>query len=58
MNAGTFDNNPQENTVPLWLLLCTCGQQRCQRNARLKANILCIKGLPYQSPPPLNPDDK
>ena len=57
MNAGTFNNNPQENTVPSWLLPCTCNQQRCQCNARFKPDILCIKGLPYHSPPPLNPDD-
>ena len=29
MNAGTFNDNPQENTVPNWLLPCTCGSQRC-----------------------------
>ena len=23
MNAGTFNNNPQENAVPTWLLQCT-----------------------------------
>ena len=55
MNARTFNNNPQENIVPPWLLPCTCGQQRCHCNARLKPNLLCIKGLPYQSTPPLNP---
>ena len=36
MNAGTFNNNPQENTVPPWLLPCTCEQQRCHCNARFK----------------------
>ena len=57
MNASTFNNNPQENTVPPWLLPCTCYQQRCQCNAKFKPDMLCIKGLPYQSLPPLNPDD-
>ena len=52
MNAGTFNNSPPENTVPPWLLPCTCSQQRCNYNARFKPNILCVKGLPYQSPPP------
>ena len=33
MNAGTFNNKPQENTVPEWLLPCICGTQRCQCNA-------------------------
>ena len=57
MNAGTFNNNPQENTVPPWLLPCTCRQPRCQCNARLKPDLLCIKGLPYQNSPPPNPVD-
>ena len=57
MNVGTFNNNPQENTVPPWLLTCTCGQQRCHCNARLKPDILCIKGLPYQSTPPITSSD-
>ena len=57
MNAGTFNNNPQENTIPPWLLPCTCEPQRCHCNARFKPNILCIKGLLYQSTPPLNPEN-
>ena len=57
MNAGTFNNNPQENTVPPWLLPCTCERQRCHCNARLKPNLLCIKGLPYQNGPPIAPTD-
>ena len=57
MNAGTFNNNPQENTVPPWLLPCTCQQHRCHCNARFKPDILCIKGLPYQDTPLLNPGD-
>ena len=53
MNVGTFNNNPPENTVLPWLLPCTCGQQRCHCNAIFKPNLLCVKGLPYQSPPPI-----
>jgi ribonuclease HI len=49
MNAGTFNNNPPENTVPNWLLPCT---PRCHCNARFRPDILCVKGLPYQSNPP------
>jgi len=56
MNAGTFNNNHQENTVPNWLLPCICGTQRCQCNARFRPDILCIKELPYQSEPPTNID--
>jgi len=55
MNAGTFNNNPQENTVPPWLLPCTCEQQRCHCNARFKPDILCVKGLPYKNDPPSHP---
>ena len=49
MNVGTFNGNPPENTVPPWLLPCTCGLQRCHCNARFKLDITCIKGLPYQA---------
>ena len=52
MNAGIFNNNPQENTVPPWLLPCTCETQQCHCNARLKPDILCVRGLPYNDPPP------
>jgi hypothetical protein len=57
MNAGTFNNNPQENTVPTWLLPCTCNQNRCHCNARFKPNLLCIKGLPHLNTPPTHPTD-
>ena len=57
MNAGTFNNNPLENTVPPWLLPCTCGQQRRHCNAIFKPNILCVKRLPYQSPPLTKPNE-
>ena len=56
MNVGTFNNNPQENIVPNWLLPCTCGTQRCHCNARFRSDILCVKGLPYQNEPPTNID--
>jgi len=57
MSAGTFNNNPQENTVPPWLLPCSCERQRCHCNARFKLDILCVKGLSYQSNPPTNPEN-
>ena len=56
MNASTFNNDPPENTIPPWPLPCTCGQQRCHCNAKFKPNLLCVKGLPYQSPPPTKPN--
>ena len=52
MNAGIFNDKPQENTVPSWLLPCTCNTQKYHCNARLKPDILCVKGLPYDAPPP------
>ena len=55
MNACTYNELPQENTVPPWLLPCTCTTQRCHYNARLKHDILCILGHPYKSPPPEAP---
>ena len=57
MNAGTFNNNPQENTVPTWLLPCTCAQQRCHCNARFKLELLRIKKLPHQNTPPTHLTD-
>ena len=55
MNACTYNELPQENTVPTWLLPCTCGTQRCHCNARFKPDIICILGHPYNSPPPEAP---
>ena len=52
MNACTYHELPQENTIPIWLLPCTCSTQRCHCNAMLKPDILCILGHPYNSPPP------
>ena len=52
MNVGTFNDNPPKNTVPLWLLPCTCGLERCHYNARCKPDVICVKGLPYQANPP------
>jgi len=51
MNTGRFNNNPPDNTVPEWLLPCTCQTQKYQCNARLRPDILYIRGLPHQSPP-------
>jgi hypothetical protein len=51
MNAGIYNDLPPENTVPSWLLPCTCNTPRCHCNARLKPDILCLLGHPYNSPP-------
>ena len=55
MNAGIYNDSPQENTVPAWLLPCTCNTQRCHCNARLKPDLLCVIGHPYNSTPPEAP---
>ena len=55
MNACIYNDSPQENTVPTWLLPCACDTQRCQCNARLKPDILCVIGHQYNSPPPATP---
>ena len=52
MNARTFNDNPPKNKVPPWLFPCTCGLQRCHYNAQFKLDIICVKGLPYQTNPP------
>ena len=54
MNAGTFNDNPLENTIPPWLFPCTCSLQRHHCNARFKSDIIRVKGLPYQANPPNN----
>jgi hypothetical protein len=56
MNAGTFNEALPDNTVPSWLVQCTCQHFQCHYNARYKPNILCVQGLPYHSPPPNGPN--
>ena len=55
MNAGIYNDSPQENIVPAWLLPCTCDTQRCHCNALLKPDILCVIGHPYNFPPQKHP---
>ena len=52
MTTSTYNNLRQDNTIPTWLLPCTCGAQRYHCNARFKPNLLCIIGHPYNHPPP------
>jgi hypothetical protein len=58
VNAGKSDGQTQENTVPNWLLPCRCNNQtqRCQCNARLRPDILCIRNHPYIAKPPQEPN--
>ena len=52
MNANTFSDHPQENTILNWLLPCTCKTQRCHYKSRFRPDILSVKGLRYQNEPP------
>ena len=58
MNACKSNNKPQKNTVPQWLLPCTCYNQtnRCQCNAKLRPDILCMRNHPYNAEPPNQPN--
>jgi hypothetical protein len=54
MNVGKTDEQTQENTIPHWLLPCSCNNQtqRCQCNARLRPDILCTRNHLYNAEPP------
>ena len=52
MNTLTYNGLPQENTIPIWLLLCTCNAHKCHDNAMFKVDTLCIICHPYNHPPP------
>jgi hypothetical protein len=61
INARKSDGQTQENTVPNWLLPsvpCSYNNQtqRCQCNAKLKPDILCIRNHPYNAEPPQEPN--
>jgi hypothetical protein len=55
INAGIYDANPPDNTVPPWLLPFVCQSPRCYCDARLKPDILCVRGVPYNHDPPHQP---
>ena len=54
-NVGNLNNHPPDPTIPKWLLKCTCPQQPCQCQAKLRPNILCIIGAPNQVQTPISP---
>jgi hypothetical protein len=58
MNEGKTHGQPQENIVPHWLLPCNCNNQtqRCQCNAKLRPDILCICNHLYNEEPPKEPN--
>jgi transposase-like protein len=53
INAGNQNFRPQDNTIPQWLLQCTCPTTTCTCLARLRPDILCLLGAPtdIQTPP-------
>ena len=55
MNVWIYNSSSQDNTVPTWLLPCTCNTSRCYYNAQFKPDSLCIKGIPYQHQSPTHP---
>ena len=54
-NAGNLNNINQQQIVPEWLIECTCPLTKCQCQARLRPDILCILGAPNHTPTPLLP---
>ena len=54
-NAGKLINQPPDQTVPEWLLKCTCTQEPCQCQAKLSPDIMCIIGAPNQTRTPILP---
>jgi hypothetical protein len=57
-NVGNFNNQPQEQTIPGWLLHCTSHPNPCQCQTKLRPNILCVIGAPKQTQPPISPSPK
>jgi hypothetical protein len=58
VNARKSNDQTQENTAPNWLLPCSYVNQiqRCQCNAKLRPDILCIRNHPYNAEPPKEPN--
>ena len=58
INAGNLNNQPQDHTIPEWLLACTCSQMKCQCQAKLRPDIMCIIGAQNQTSTPILPSPK
>ena len=48
-NAGKLTNQPLDQTVPKWILKCTCTQETCQCQAKSGSDIMCVIGAPNQT---------
>ena len=55
INAGNLNNQPPDHTVLEWLLACRCSQRKCQCQAKLRPDIVCIIGVPNQTQTPIPP---
>ena len=47
--------NQQDNTIPPWILRCTCNNTRCECLAKLRPDIIYIHGATYKQNNPLIP---
>ena len=54
-NAGNHNNQPLDHTALDWLLTCTLSQRKCQCQAKLRPDIMCIIGAPNQTQTPILP---
>jgi len=54
-NAGQINNKPPDQTIPNWLLKCTCPHTPCQCYAQLKHDILCLIRATNHTPTPMTP---
>ena len=54
-DACYLNNKPLKQTIPNWLLKCTCSQPTCQCQAKLRPDNLCIIGTPNLTKTPISP---
>ena len=54
-NAGKINNTIPEQTIPDWLIQCSCQQPPCNCQAKLRPDILCINGAPNHTQIPILP---
>jgi hypothetical protein len=47
-NDNNYHGNHQDNTIPPWILSCTCISTQCECLAKLRPNIVYIQGIAYE----------
>ena len=58
INVGNQHGNHQDNTIPPWILSCTCNTTRCECLTKLRLDIIYIQGATYeQNGPPIPTPD-